>query len=112
MSRHKNGGGYKNQANQKGNMLFEEPWMRKMLRRVVYRVKVDSISTDDLIQEGLIHLWRLERRSPGQTLSWYLQSCRFHLLHYVNAGRSVDVWKRRRLVVSFSSQSKPNGWLT
>jgi len=50
----------------------------------------------DLLQEGLIHLWLTETRRPGQTISWYLQSSKFHLLHYLGSGRSVDSTKRGR----------------
>ena len=41
-----------------------------------------------------IHLWRLEIERPSQTRSWYLQSCRFHLQHWLASGRSVDSRKR------------------
>jgi DNA-binding CsgD family transcriptional regulator len=51
---------------------------------------------EDLLQEALIHLWLTEARRPGQTRSWYLQSCNYHLLHYLAAGRSVDSGKRKR----------------
>lgn len=51
---------------------------------------------DDLMQEAKLHLWLTGHRRPGQTLSWYLQSCRFHLQHYLNSGRSIDSTKRWR----------------
>jgi hypothetical protein len=44
----------------------------------------------DMMQECLFHLWRTEREKPGHTRSWYLQSCRFHLQHWLTAGRSLD----------------------
>ena len=44
----------------------------------------------DMMQECLFHLWITEREKPNQTRSWYLQSCRFHLQHWLAAGRSVD----------------------
>lgn len=47
------------------------------------------------MQEALIHLWLLEEQRPGQTHSWYLQGCKFHLQHYLTAGRSIDSGKRR-----------------
>jgi len=50
---------------------------------------------DDLYQEALIHLWLTESRRPNQTESWYLQSCKFHMQHYLASGRSVDSRKRR-----------------
>jgi DNA-binding CsgD family transcriptional regulator len=42
------------------------------------------------MQECLFHLWRTEREKPNHTTSWYLQSCRFHLQHWLAAGRSLD----------------------
>jgi regulatory LuxR family protein len=44
----------------------------------------------DMMQECLFHLWRTEREKPNQTRSWYLQSCRFHLQHWLASGRSLD----------------------
>jgi DNA-directed RNA polymerase specialized sigma24 family protein len=54
------------------------------------------------MQEAMIHLWRLESREPGHTLSWYLQSCRFHLANALTAGRSADSTKRQNRLDSFS----------
>jgi DNA-directed RNA polymerase specialized sigma24 family protein len=51
---------------------------------------------EDLLQEALLHLWRMKTRRPGQTRSWYVQSCRFHLTHYLASGCSVDSIKRGR----------------
>lgn len=56
---------------------------------------LDAALREDLMQEALIHLWLLEAQRPGQTRSWYLQGCKFHLQHYLTAGRSVDSGKRR-----------------
>ena len=50
---------------------------------------------EDLMQEALTHLWLQETQLPGQTQSWYLQSCKFHLQHYLENGRSIDSVKRR-----------------
>jgi hypothetical protein len=44
---------------------------------------------DDLMQEALTHLWQEESRMPGQTQSWYIQSCKFHLQHYHIISRPV-----------------------
>ena len=54
----------------------------------------NSALREDLMQEALVHLWRVETERPGQTRSWYWQSCRFHLQHYLASGRSVDSAKR------------------
>ena len=61
---------------------------------------------DDLMQEGLIHLWQSEQERPGQSPSWYLQGCRFRLQHYLHAGRSLDSNKRRCNRVDLSSDDR------
>jgi hypothetical protein len=48
----------------------------------------------DMMQECLFHLWLTEREKPNHTRSWYLQSCRFHLQHWLASGRSLDNPKR------------------
>ena len=65
------------------------------LRGLITRLTGNHSLQQDLLQEALIHLWLIETRRPGQTNSWYLQSCRFHLQHYMSSGRSVDSAKRR-----------------
>src|SRR2546427_11487706 len=45
-------------------------------------------------RQGMIHPWLAEVRWPGQQRSWYLQSCRFHMQHYLDSGRSIDSLKR------------------
>jgi DNA-directed RNA polymerase specialized sigma24 family protein len=62
---------------------------------MVRRMTANLALREDLLQEALIHLWLTEARRPGQTKSWYLQSCEYHLLHYLASGRSVDSGKRR-----------------
>ena len=76
------------------------------LQHVVQGITRDTSLWDDLMQEALLHLWLTEARRPGQTKSWYLQSCRFHLQHYLSSGRSVDSVKRRkhRLVVEENNE--------
>lgn len=75
-------------------MLIEDPSLQESLRRMIARVSANAVLHEDLMQEGLIHLWRVERNKPGQTKSWYLQSCRFHIRHWLAAGRSLDSPKR------------------
>jgi len=76
-------------------MNVNEPGTRELLRRLVRAITANPVLWDDLFQEALIHLWRIEARRPGFTRSWYLQSCKFHLRHYLAAGRSIDSMKRR-----------------
>ena len=83
-------------------MIFEEPEIRLVIDRIIERVNRHPSWNDDLMQEALVHLWRVEQARPHQRPSWYLQSCQFHLLHYMQSGRSVDSWKRRAALVSSS----------
>src|SRR5881392_4100103 len=76
-------------------MFVDEISTRESLVRMVRKVTANGALRDDLLQEALVHLWVTETGRPGQTKSWYLQSCRFHLSHYLAAGRSVDSAKRR-----------------
>ena len=85
-------------------MFFESPEIQFVLDRIINRVNTDPAWHDDLMQEALIHLWQLEQARPHQRPSWYLQSCHFHLRHYMDSGRSVDSWKRREWLVSTSAQ--------
>jgi len=84
-------------------MLIDETRTRELLDRIICRLTADPALKQDLRQESLIHLWLLEERRPGQSRSWYLQSCRFRLQNYLSAGKSVDSLKRQRAVVSFSA---------
>jgi RNA polymerase sigma factor (sigma-70 family) len=81
--------------------------LRESLSRVVQKVTGDQALRQDLMQEAMLHLWLIQTRRPGQTVSWYLQSCRFHLQHYLASGKSVDSGKRRegRLQFAFDSQT-------
>ena len=75
-------------------MLIEDAEIRVLLRRIVTGFAADAVLQADLIQESLFHLWKIEREKPGQTRSWYLQSCRFHVQHWLASGRSLDSPKR------------------
>src|SRR2546426_7885742 len=77
-------------------MLIEDATFCELLRRIVIRFTADRVLQDDLMQECLIRIWRLESEEPGRTRSWYLQNCRFHVQHWLASGRSVDSPKRAR----------------
>jgi RNA polymerase sigma factor (sigma-70 family) len=77
-------------------MLIFNSKARQKLWRIVRQISGDNAAHEDLMQEALVHLWQQEVERPKQTQSWYLQSCRFHLLNYLNRGRSVDSFKHRR----------------
>jgi RNA polymerase sigma factor (sigma-70 family) len=76
-------------------MFVNELSIRDSLTRIIKSMSANVALRQDLLQEALIHLWLSEANRPGQTRSWYLQSCKFHLLHYLASGRSVDSAKRR-----------------
>jgi len=76
-------------------MFVDDSSSRESVARMVRRMSANVALRQDLQQEALIHLWLAETHRPGQTKSWYLQSCKYHLLHYLASGRSVDSAKRR-----------------
>ena len=76
-------------------MLIERKETQKVVRQIVIKVTANRALHDDLMQEAIIHLWLREIECPGQTESWYFQSCRFHLQNFLRAGRSVDSNRRR-----------------
>src|SRR2546425_403273 len=80
---------------------IDEPLIQKMLFRIVARVARGISAREELMQEALLHFWLQTERRPGQRLSWYLQSCQFHLQHLQAAGRSVDSSRRRLAQVRF-----------
>src|SRR5262247_2623819 len=82
-------------------MHIEEPSTLELLLRIIRHTTHEPGLRDDLWQEAMIHLWLTETRRPDQTRSWYLQSCKFHLQHYLASGRSVDAGKRRTGQVRF-----------
>ena len=93
-------------------MLIEDLETLEQLGKVVVRLTANPALREDLMQEALIHLWQVQEQNPGQTKKWYLQNCRFHLLHYLALGRSVDSPKRRASQVQPSDQTEDSdSWL-
>ena len=86
-------------------MLANDPTIQRNLFRIVSGLESNCSSREDLMQEALVHLWKKEQQQPGQCLSWYLQSCRFHLQHFLASGRSVDSPKRRQEQLSISLEA-------
>ena len=98
-------------------MLIEDATFCELLRRIVAQFTADRGLQDDLMQECLIRIWRLESDEPGRTRSWYLQNCRFHVQHWLDAGRSVDSLKRtnrdnRVTIDSVSDETPVDGYHT
>src|SRR5881396_2617575 len=86
-------------------MFVDEVSTKESLVRMIRRATPNHALRDDLLQEALVHLWLTEARRPGQTKSWYLHSCKFHLLHYLASGRSIDALKRRDGQIDFEADS-------
>jgi DNA-directed RNA polymerase specialized sigma24 family protein len=78
-------------------MHIDDPKIYESLAKLIHAKTKDPTLREDLNQEALVHLWLTERKNPGHTLSWYLQSCRFHIQHLLHSGRSLDSPKRRHL---------------
>jgi DNA-directed RNA polymerase specialized sigma24 family protein len=87
-------------------MLVDESKTKEIIGRLVQKTTSNPTLWDDLRQEAMIHLWLTEVHRPGQTRSWYLQSCKFHLQHYLASGRSVDSIKRRTGQMPYATQSE------
>jgi DNA-binding CsgD family transcriptional regulator len=93
-------------------LLIEDVGILDQLGRIVVRLTSNTALRDDLMQEALIHLWQVQQQNPGQTKNWYVQNCRYHLLHYLALGRSVDSPKRRGgQVTPVSHQDDADEWL-
>jgi RNA polymerase sigma factor (sigma-70 family) len=87
-------------------MLIEDMDTLEQLGKIVVRLTSNPALREDLMQEALIHLWQVQEQNPGQTKNWYVQNCRFHLLHYLALGRSVDSPKRRASQVQPTEQEQ------
>jgi DNA-directed RNA polymerase specialized sigma24 family protein len=76
--------------------LCEQKPVQQRIWAIVARLKSDAAyhEWEDLRQEGLVHIWRMEQERPGQTVSWYLQNVQFHLRDLLKSGRSLDCAKR------------------
>lgn len=93
-------------------MLIEDIETLEQLGKIVVRLTSNPALREDLMQEALIHLWQVQEQNPGQTKNWYLQNCRYRLLHYLALGRSVDSPKRRASQVHPSEHDEEqDDWL-
>jgi RNA polymerase sigma factor (sigma-70 family) len=63
-----------------------------VVQKIVHQLHLNGDIKEDLMQEVLIHLWKLQ--TQGATRSWCVQSCRYRIQNLVRTGRSVDSIKR------------------
>lgn len=80
-------------------MLVQSTDVRSRLRAIVQNLVKVAALQEDFLQEALIHLWCIEEDQPNMTLSWYLNSCSFHVRHLVGRGHSLDAPKRHYLAL-------------
>jgi len=80
-------------------MLIENLEIQRRLQRVVARFCRNMDLQQELMQEAMIHFWRMEERDPGKEEVWYLRGCRFHLRNVLRQGRSLDSLKRAQAQV-------------
>jgi DNA-directed RNA polymerase specialized sigma24 family protein len=81
---------------------FDHPIVQKELARLVARMERDPSARQDFMQEATSHFWMKTVQRPGQSLDWYLKSCKYHLQHYRVAGCSVDALKHHGAQVTFA----------
>jgi DNA-directed RNA polymerase specialized sigma24 family protein len=76
--------------------LCDEPAVQEKLCAIAHHLQPGAAYPDweDLLQEGLLQLWRAEQKCPGQTASWYLKNADLYLHNVLRAGRSLDSAKR------------------
>ncbi len=84
---------------------FEDPDVFARVTQLVANLRVSTDERQDLTQIALLHFWQELQEHPGQRLSWYLQSCRFHLIDKLRSGRSIDAIKRSHLRADLYSES-------
>jgi DNA-directed RNA polymerase specialized sigma24 family protein len=67
------------------------------IHAVVSAMTSEHALCEDLNQEAALHLCIKTEQIPDHTRSWYVQSCGYHLKHWMQKGSSVDSLKRRHL---------------
>ncbi len=78
-------------------MLAEETAIRRDIRAFVFNATPIQHIREDLVEEVAVHLWKIENEKPGQTKSWYVESCRLKVQDTVKRGRSLDSPKPQAL---------------
>jgi RNA polymerase sigma factor (sigma-70 family) len=88
-------------------MLVSNPRVRAKVRAIAKAISSNPSDHEDLLQEMMIHLWQSEHAKPGQTESWYLQSCKYFGRDYQKRGRSVDSKHRAGCVLLSMDEKVP-----
>src|SRR5882724_4894353 len=94
------------------NRIVQRTRVRARLKQITHSVTSDSNLCEDLLQEAVIFLWQQLQRHPGQTWSWYLQGCRFHLRNELRRGSSIHSLKHRHLLDRPDAENQDVAWET
>jgi len=66
----------------------------KQLQGIAARLTDDPQQQKNLMQEMFVHLVRVQTAEPGHALSWYLNSCEFHVRNHFKPGHGVEASRR------------------
>lgn len=78
------------------NLSVENPWIKGRIDQIVHAVIYLPEWREDFRQEALAHFAKTVAMRPGQTLSWYVQSCKSAIRDRFKQGKSVDSLKRQK----------------
>lgn len=90
--------------------MTEHPQIITTLRGIAARLTSDIELQKDLTQEMFLHFVQVEEGLPGQTPTWYFQSCRFCARNILRRGRSIDSLKRRNYRVPLGPVDDDDEW--
>ena len=68
-------------------ILIDDPEFRESLRRIIAQLARAGESPEDLMQELLLHICRIQSALPDKTWKWYLRSCWYFLQSYLRRER-------------------------
>ena len=86
--------------------MIQNKVVQSKLKAIARDLGNEKSDSEDLMQEMMIHLWKVEQDRPGMTESWYLQNCKFFARDLVCKGTSIDT--RRRTEVMLISKDGPD----
>jgi RNA polymerase sigma factor (sigma-70 family) len=87
-------------------MQLHCPAIQAQIRAIAQAATADKNLHDDLFQEACLHFWQSQLHRPGQTRSWYLQSCQFHLINLFKSGWSLDAPRRKHQRCAIEDESE------
>ena len=73
--------------------LVNDSEIRARLLGIIQGLPAPRDWREDMMQEALAHLCLIQKTRPDEEVSWKLQSCWFHLQHFLRQQHSLDVLK-------------------